>query len=392
MYHIGINFNNRGTTASCHDIANPEKGVWQLLLREREDVEDNVLETAVWYDEKSDEWCFLTEKNLRVYHSSFHGENFIAPMEEIIPNKKMILCAVFIRLVFERILKNHPFLKYDRLTGERNFMIYVSCPSDWNGSQMKSYKSFVSKIIPIEDAIKENVAVFSNVFYKFKLPFSSSILIIDIHSDIIDFSIFGKDGAEQHFERKEHGLDLAVKNICDYFEKNDIEYQEAKKEVLNLGGGRLHKDWNNAVSHYIKRQLDICYRWNLFVLLLDLSNKIFFLSAHKRVFNSITINSEKLENEILKDYRQMLVKDFEDIKSRIEHIDFVILTGEASHMFGMKNLLAAVFESSKVLRDTTPLHTVSDGMLAYAIKKTKMERGREEKKESCEYLEKTIRK
>ena len=192
MYYIGINFNNRGTTASCYDTANPEKGVWRLLLREREDVEDDMLETAVWYDERADEWCFLTEKNLRVYHSSFHGENFIAPMEEIIPNKKVVLCAVFIRLVFERILKNHSFLKYDRLTGERNFTIYVACPSDWNDSRMKSYKSFISKIIPIEDVIKENVAVFSQFSLRLLMTQFSSALIIGIHSDVIIFSVLGK--------------------------------------------------------------------------------------------------------------------------------------------------------------------------------------------------------
>lgn len=38
----------------------------RLLLHKREDVEDDALETAVWYDERTDEWCFLSEKKAKM--------------------------------------------------------------------------------------------------------------------------------------------------------------------------------------------------------------------------------------------------------------------------------------------------------------------------------------
>lgn len=384
MYRIGINFSNRGTTASYYDTAAPQNGVQSLNL-----CGEGVIETAVYYDEKADKWCLFTEFGAwRDYDSSFHGDNFIAPMEENILNKNMVLCAVFIRLVFECILKNHSFLKYDRLTGEKNFTIYAACPSNWNMSQIKSYKSFVSKIIPIEDVIKEDVAVFSK-FNSFSL--FSSTLIINMNYDVIDFTWFGEKTVINN--RNKHGLNLAVKNICDYFEKNDADYQEAKKEVLNFDGGRYNKTWNDAVFHYVKNRLYVFYKMDLNVLNLDCGNRMIFPTlSPKRVFDSVRIYREKLENEILKDYRQMLMNDLEGMKNGIGHVDVVILTGEASRMHWVKNLLLGVFNPSKLLCDTVPLHTVSEGVLVYLTLKEWEKMKEEKKNESCRYLEKTFRK
>ena len=181
MYLIGIDFGHGETTASLYNTESRRGTVDRLHILDGSTLESCKVESAVCRN-KDGEWQFA--KDITDYASPDFTLHFKAPMNEITPKNKEAFAA-FIRLVFEHILENQNFLQYGP-NGERNFEIYVACPSDWkkeNAKQIQEYKDFISGIIPVDWIILESDAA----YFKFKAEpnvaqnFSdSSVLVIDI--------------------------------------------------------------------------------------------------------------------------------------------------------------------------------------------------------------------
>ena len=99
---------------------------------------------------------------------------------------------------------------------------------------------------------------------------------------------------------------------------------------------------------------------------LDLSNSVISQNLRERIFDSVLIDQQLLENTILKDYKLILKKDMDYVKSKIENPNVVILTGGASRMPWLKKLVTEVFCDSEIYRDAEPSYAVSDGIAWYA--------------------------
>lgn len=366
MFLIGIDFGHGETTVSCIDTNDTQKEVKHLHILDGSSSESYKVKSAVCIDADSQMWRFM--RDFRDYSSSSLKIHFKAPMNEITPEQKEAFQA-FIRLVFEHVLAHHQELQYDAQTGKKNFELYIACPSGWNESdpqQIKKYKDFVAEIIPVEWVIKESDAA----YFKFKdqrgnikTKGISKVLVIDIGSSTIDFTAYGPGGVSS-FGAK-HGASHVERSVYDYYNKEDDDFKAGKAEAEDFC--RQHGiNWRDGVIHYIKEQKEDFYTKELGVLSLDLPNKYFSSSFKKRVFDSVDLSKDTLENKVLAGYRAALKSDMEDVLKKIDVPDAVILTGGASRMPWLQGLVQEVFKTSEIWRDSEPSYVVSDGIACYA--------------------------
>lgn len=376
MYLIGIDFGHGETTASLYDTESRRGTVDRLHILDGNTLESCKVESAVCRDKDTGAWKFA--RDIRDYASPDFTLHFKAPMNEITPEKKEAFAA-FIKLVFEHILENQRFLKYDSVTGERNFEIYVACPSDWGKKpkQIQEYKKFISSIIPVDWIILESDAA----YFKFKSEpkkgqnFSdTSVLVIDIGSSTIDFTAYNANAKEPFTEGIKHGASAVENLIYKHFEEGNSDFISAKKnaEAQCL---RNNLNWHNAIVHYMKHEKEQFYSNEYLEIQLDLPNRNICYGVVGRIFgeDGCEISKEQLEDEILVPYRKTLLQDLKAEKFRLENNQIgipesVIITGGASRMPWFQKLVQDVFSDShsQVFRDTEPSYVVSDGIAYYA--------------------------
>lgn len=370
MYLIGIDFGHGETTASLYNTESRRGTVDRLHILDGSTLESCKVESAVCRN-KDGEWQFA--KDITDYASPDFTLHFKAPMNEITPKNKEAFAA-FIRLVFEHILENQNFLQYGP-NGERNFEIYVACPSDWkkeNAKQIQEYKDFISGIIPVDWIILESDAA----YFKFKAEpnvaqnFSdSSVLVIDIGSSTIDFTAYGVNASEPSTNGEKHGASAVERLVYKDFKEQDSTFNAAKKNAEEKCK-KNKLSWDNAVVHFIKKKKEDFYTNQYECLTLDLSN-MQICQIQGRVFDCCTIGKDKLEDEILVPYRKTLLQDLNAEKLRLEEKQIgtpqvVVLTGGASRMPWLQRLVMDVFPASRVFRDNEPSYVVSDGIAYYA--------------------------
>lgn len=388
MYIIGIKFGHKETTASFYSTNAAKRVVEHLHILEGYTPYSCKVESAVCRNEKTGEWQFA--KDIRDYALPDFNQHFIAPMNEITPKNKEAFAA-FIKLVFEHILENQSFLKYNPVTGERNFEVYVSCPSIWckeNSNQKQEYKKFVSGIIPVDFIVEESKAA----YFKFKAErqlSESSVLVIDVGSERVDFTAYDGYGKLTLCEENKHGASAIEELIYKYFEEHDEDFNKAKREGESLCK-KYNLNWRDSVIQYLKCQKEEFYACELNALMLNLSNRA-ICNVKGRIFDACVISKEQLENEIIAPYRQTLLHDLNDVKQCLKKEKmgipkFVILLGKSSRMPWLQKLVKDVFAESTVYRDTEPSYVVSVGLAYYglAIHESKMDCAKEEPKEQIQ--------
>ena len=388
MYIIGIKFGYKETAASfCNTDA--VTGVVELLhILDSQTPESCKVDTAVCRNEKTGEWQFA--KDIRDYALPDFNQHFIAPINEItVKNKEAF--AAFVKLVFEHILENQSFLQYNPKTGERNFELYVSCPSMWckkNSNQKQEYKKFISGIIPVDFIVEESKAAYFKFKAESQFP-ESSVLVIDVGSERVDFTAYDGYGKLTLCEENKHGASAIEELIYKYFEEHDEDFNKAKREGESLCK-KYNLNWRDSVIQYLKCQKEEFYAYERNALMLDLSNRA-ICNVKGRIFDACVISKEQLENEIIAPYRQTLLHDLNDVKQCLKKEKmgipkFVILTGKSSRMPWLQKLVKDVFAESTVYRDTEPSYVVSVGLAYYglAIHESKMDCAKEEPKEQIQ--------
>lgn len=388
MYIIGIKFGYKETAASfCNTDA--VTGVVELLhILDSQTPESCKVDTAVCRNEKTGEWQFA--KDIRDYALPDFNQHFIAPINEItVKNKEAF--AAFVKLVFEHILENQSFLQYNPKTGERNFELYVSCPSMWckkNSNQKQEYKKFISGIIPVDFIVEESKAAYFKFKAESQFP-ESSVLVIDVGSERVDFTAYDGYGKLTLCEENKHGASAIEELIYKYFEEHDEDFNKAKREGESLCK-KYNLNWRYSVIQYLKCQKEEFYAYEHNALMLDLSNRV-ISNVKGRIFDACEISKKQLENEILLPYRQTLLHDLNDVKQCLKKEKmgipkFVILTGKSSRMPWLQKLVKDVFAESTVYRDTEPSYVVSVGLAYYglAIHESKMDCAKEEPKEQIQ--------
>ena len=355
MYLIGIKFGRYETTASYIDTKNPTEGVRRLILDDKAS-ESSKVESSVWRDRITGEWKIGGIGGLSL--------NFKDSMTE---NKEAL--GAFVKLLLGNILKNHDFLYYDPVTGQKNFCIFASYPSDWTIDDIKYYKKFLSSIIPVEWVIKDSDAVYFTFKSENKLK-DNRVLIIDVGTNTINFSTYESDGWQSFFGTKDHGASQLEICLLEYFRHNSKQFQVAEKEAKtfcklnNINWENIN--WENSILLYLRIEKEDFYTEQQERLYLDLRNKRFSPGLREFIFDSEKIERAKLENEILSNYKKALQDDFEEVKAKAGRPKIVILAGGASRMPWLQRMVGDVFSESLIIWDTSPSYVVSDGLVYYA--------------------------
>ena len=370
MYLIGIDFGHGETTASLYDTVNRKGTVERLHILDGDTLESCKVESAVCRNEKTGDWQFA--RDIRDYALPDFTLHFKAPMNEITQKNKEAFAA-FVKLVFDHILENQRDLHYNpEKKGERNFEIYVACPSGWgkeDKTQIQEYKKFISSIIPVDWIILESDAA----YFKFKAERNfqdTSVLVIDVGSSTIDFTAYDANVKKPSTEGKKHGASAVENLIYKYFDENDANFKKAKQDAAAKCASR-NLNWHNAVVHYIKNQKEMFYTKQRDRCTLDLSNRRIVYDVESRIFDSFPIEKDQLEDNILSPYRQTLLQDLNDEKVCLAKENMgipqkIILTGGASRMPWLQHLVMEVFPDSDVFHDSEPSYVVSDGVAYYA--------------------------
>lgn len=243
-------------------------------------------------------------------------------------------------------------------------------------------------IILVDFIVEDNKAA----YFKFKAECQlseSSVLVVDVGSERIDFTAYDEYGKLTLCEGNKHGASAIEELIYKHFEEHDEDFNKAKQEGESLCK-KYNLNWRNAVIYYIKRQKEIFYDYEREILTLDLSNKA-ICNAKGRIFDACEISKKQLEDEILLPYRQTLLQDLNDVKLCLKKEKMgipkvVILTGKSSRMPWLQKLVKDVFAGSTVYRDTEPSYVVSVGLAYYglAIHESKMDCAKEEPKEQIQ--------
>lgn len=388
MYIIGIKFGYKETAASFCNTDAVTGVVEHLHILDSQTPESCKVDTAVCRNEKTGEWQFA--KDICDYALPDFNQHFIAPINEITAKNKEAFAA-FVKLVFEHILENQSFLQYNPKTGERNFELYVSCPSMWckkNSNQKQEYKKFISGIIPVDFIVEESKAAYFKFKAESQFP-ESSVLVIDVGSERVDFTAYDGYGKLTLCEENKHGASAIEELIYKYFEEHDEDFNKAKREGESLCK-KYNLNWRYSVIQYLKCQKEEFYAYEHNALMLDLSNRV-ISNVKGRIFDACEISKKQLENEILLPYRQTLLHDLNDVKQCLKKEKmgipkFVILTGKSSRMPWLQKLVKDVFAESTVYRDTEPSYVVSVGLAYYglAIHESKMDCAKEEPKEQIQ--------
>lgn len=370
MYLIGIDFGHGETTVSCFNTNDIIHGVRHLKILDGGSDEENKIESAICRDKTTGKWRFIN--SMEDYSSPFFRAQFKDSMNELLKperSKDKEAYSEFIRLVFEYIQKNN------RSCFNDSFEIYIACPSGWDtngdGKLIKEYKDFMSNFMPVKWVIKESDAA----YFKFKNKIGNSyqsVLVIDIGSSTIDFTFYGNGVNTSLSDGKRHGASFVERNIFEYFKKNDNDFNIAQREAEDVCN-KQNLNWKGSVIHYIKKKKEDFYTNVRTILNLDFHNNIILPNLKKRIFDSIRIFKNDLEDNILSDYVKDLTEDFKEVQQKITTPNYVVLTGGASRMPWLQELVQNVFNESIVERDEEPSYVVSDGiaLYAYAVYKLK---------------------
>ncbi|MUG99070.1 hypothetical protein F7734_44985 [Scytonema sp. UIC 10036] len=248
---------------------------------------------------------------------------------------------------------------------------FIGCPSGWNAKDVDKYQKILSKYLPCVTVVKESRAALmqakeSNIFTLGEL--SSSVLVIDVGSSTTDFTLVknmedhpddsGKDlGAslidktilayslEQHEDKKEIEEIFqqlpSAKNKCEFLcRKYKEEYfsiqgnYEGSEDYVNVGYEKLqsHHNFEPKVNGPIMRKI-------LNLPLHNLNNKSWVEYFHEEL--------QKLKQNLEK----------QGIKPSA-----ILLTGSASKMEFIPQMVEEVFPDSDCKRDTQPELCIANGL------------------------------
>lgn len=388
-YLIGIDFGHGETTASCIDVQETNPKPVSLTIHDGSTDEQKKVMSCLWKDEKA-QWHIGNPK--RNYFTELHVD-LKGPMDEITEERKEYF-GIFIKMVFERILEHQNLIfHYDPETGERNFEIFIACPSGWD-KQIPAYLEFVKSVIPVKWVIRESDAA----YFKFKDEFNEdSTLVIDYGSSTIDFTYYDNENILWTRGVK-RGASRVEKEIVKFFEQDRMDDYHGAREEYKKGkalltdaesqkGSKQKQTWDMDMLLGIKELKEEFYAEKYDELIMDMSyralhhpelgrGRLFDLSIPKAFLEGeILGNYYKEEGMSSQKYAPNLYSDLQAMASQCSP-KTIVLTGGASRMDWFRAMVEEIFKTSSkcnviISRDANPSYAVSDGIVAYAYAKYK---------------------
>lgn len=389
-YILGIDFGHGETTAAVYIIQDQK---WydanitgHITKRKSVMCKKQGDRTEEWIISPTNSAIKSTVANDNIDFSLY--SNFKGPLAEgngleAINNENREQFGKYICEIYNNIISNNGDLQ----PGPEgcNFVVYIACPSGWNDEQVIAYKNFVSNLntrhgrIPLADIVRESDAAY--VCARNKLPQDCGkdpkVLVIDYGSSTIDFTWFGGDTPIH--DGKPLGASCVEKILFDYMYQHENCAQQAFNETLNRSQRISRGNLEKIVVYALREVKETFYNELLDSTQADCTqiNSIplgfWVQQANGLTFgfdNPIqTYNREKMR-EILNSNDECLAKEkpngkeyyydnrsyidrvegaFENFKKKpgVTGVDYVILTGGASRMDFVDELVSKVYNVSK---------------------------------------------
>ena len=400
-YILGIDFGHGETTAAIYCIKDGH--LYDAII-----AGNDIIKKSVMIKAQEGKWIISPHNNAikgtvnNVNNNNIHFSlysNFKGPLTEgngleAINDENREQFGKYICEIYSNIISNNRDLKPD--PNNCNFVVYIACPSGWNEEQVVAYKDFVRNLntrhgrIPLADIVRESDAAYVHVRKTDKLlencgtePIENcgtepKVLVIDYGSSTIDFTWFGGD-IPIH-DGKPLGASCVEKILFDYMYNHEkcakLAFKEALKKCQRLSRGDLEK----IVVYALREVKEIFYNQ----LLEDGDNENFAqinsipLAYWIQQANGLTFGFDNPNQtydrikmrDILNSKDECLAKEkpngegyyydnrsyidrvknaFEDFnnKSEVTGVDYVILTGGASCMDFVDELVSEVYHVSK---------------------------------------------
>lgn len=323
----------------------------------------------------------------QIANSIDFGICFKAPIlgnerHEIISTRNKEIFQKFITLTYESIISgtNNPL--HSDSNGNRDFNVYIACPSGWTENQIKAYKTFLIEKckIPVSDIVKESRAAYIATRRKVVGGIRTqggNILVIDFGSSTVDFTYFNNDSSVEPIHE---GYPLGASKIEELLLEH-LNSLECNKDAFNAvysrcgdirGKSTLLYEIRIQKERYFKQQSH-----EYFELAINLRDLMLDRSFSGQYIESVEANSpdraltKSAFLQILSPYIDNLSTMLDNFKSKrdVTTIDKVILTGGASKMFFFKELIERHYGVSKedqtLIVDLEPSLTISQGIAAF---------------------------
>lgn len=265
--------------------------------------------------------------------------------------------------------------------GERDFLVYIACPSGWDENQKKAYRDFVSAEcgISVVDIVKESRAAYiaarRTVSGGIRTQ-GGNVLVIDFGSSTIDFTYFNND---TKFEPVHAGYKLGARrieeDILNYLEGNEPKAKEEISLWKQICGSEKGKD---ILLFEIRKQKEVYFEADNpddFPLSLDFSKMLVDKSLRGHYIEPEREGGYTKNDvlHILSNYIGELDDMLDDFltKDGVSSVDKVILTGGASRMFFFRDLVSKKYNVSKdddtLIIDLDSSYTISRGIAAFGF-------------------------
>lgn len=395
-YIVGIDFGHGETTANYIEILDKENKIYsesqQLTIKTGEKkirsffCQYRTSETEPWnYDlDPSDTRIsnyirrMITKNWLVQFNHSFKVPIGADPYLETIFGQ-------FVNCVYRNIIEcNGIDTKIGLIVNEylepQNFLLYAACPSGWSDEQREEFRLFLNKNgVPCEKVFKESDAAWvSYIPQKMDNLDNPRMLVIDYGSSTIDLT-WSEDNQKDIFNPNTLGASRVEEDIFNYLINNDETAQEQYekvaewiqddyfvKEIIKLGIRGVKEDFYSQILQYPD---DNDIEFNPYLLSNTFGNKI----------KGLTYFGEEITQnkvfQILEPYIQEVRNYF--IKFRKDHMENscgytvpkrITLTGGASRMNFVKELVKEVFEVEPIIDEAKASESISSGIALAGVK------------------------
>lgn len=371
-YLIGIDFGHGETTASYYDIygkQSPEgaEKIHQLMLS-NDGNRKKVF--SAFYTTKDGVSHLVT--NRQDFSKPGIRASFKAPVADMRNDWRADAMRRFIKVVYQAIKDNNGFLYED---GNPKFLIFVACPSQWtelSGNAATSYKQFIEEsAMPVELMLKESDAAFLKWRH---VVADKNVLVIDLGSSTIDFTAY-KDSRRVASIGRPCGASKVEIIISEHCTPNAEALNNIKKWMSNRGiDSRLIEEScllyirekkEQFYTHYFQEDIgiDINVREGDYTGEKS-KNRLMDCVLSKDMIDRIVTQYEDELKLVLNEIKVELIDDYNFTP------DHVILSGGASRMYFVENLVNEIFSCNKengtLQKDQEPEYVVSDGLAKYA--------------------------
>ncbi len=275
---------------------------------------------------------------------------------------------------FVRAIRIH-LKETSQLDEEYNNHFFVGCPSGWKNEEVAAYEELLllNSCLPVVKVVPESRAALMHARESGKFTvgeLSESVLVIDVGSSTTDFTLIKGGDSKPIDSGVELGASLIDKAILDYTldehpDKQHIQeiFQKtsAYRHKCELRCRKAKEEYFSYKSSYKERMVNVGYEKFQKFQKKDIR---FEPQINESIMDKIL--NQKFEALSNKDwitcFRDLLTKKKEEFDNKEIRVSAVFLTGNASKMTFISEIVEDVFLSSRFQPDSEPELSIAFGL------------------------------